>query len=662
MQRRITGASRAALVVLAALSIAAGKTDEKTHRLRVLATTDEHSHLFAIAPEVDDFPLPSTAGIGALKGGVARRATVLAAARADRNVDTVTLSNGDFSQGTLASTAFAVASFDLVIMKLLGYDAVALGNHEFDLGPYGLALSLQAAAANGGRPPIVAANLFFSEGGADAALAALTGGIGSGKPITSGTVVTTSSGLKVGVVGAIGPSAAFDATPTAAPVTFTGGADPRDVPAAVAAIAGVVQPVIDALRKDQGVDAIILLAHAGASGSATHPTEGDLLVGALRGVDLMVAGHSHAQPDRLLVATDADGRAVPIVQPGPFGNEIAQIELVIRPGKRPALADDGDVPLYLPVDDRVVPTEDPVIRGTLDGVIAAIENGFVAPTLSLIEGAPVVFDPAHVGGLYYRSLGHTTFDVLGDSVDGETNVLNLDTDALRAVANALGQPAPVALQAAGAVFGDIVRGRTGTLAFADLYRVLPLGVDPADGSPGYPVVRLHLRAADLFGALEQTLQFARVNNDFYLSPSGLAVTYDATRPPFSPASPGSGWITHLALVDAASETVLFDADGGWRVNPFTTLVPIVTTYQVAAFASSFGIVPRDANGDPVSLSSAVLRWPVAGAPAVKDHQAFARYVRTRCLQNGGELPSEYDAAMPQGAVPRRVLCTGTACP
>src|SRR4051794_20309128 len=47
----------------------------------VLFTSDEHSHLFAFSPEVDDYPLATSKGTGKLLGGVPRRATVIARER-----------------------------------------------------------------------------------------------------------------------------------------------------------------------------------------------------------------------------------------------------------------------------------------------------------------------------------------------------------------------------------------------------------------------------------------------------------------------------------------------------------------------------------------------------------------------------------------------------
>src|SRR5690606_31089473 len=46
-------------------------------RLVVLFTSDEHSHIFAFGPELDDWPLATEAGSGTLVGGIARRATIL---------------------------------------------------------------------------------------------------------------------------------------------------------------------------------------------------------------------------------------------------------------------------------------------------------------------------------------------------------------------------------------------------------------------------------------------------------------------------------------------------------------------------------------------------------------------------------------------------------
>jgi 2',3'-cyclic-nucleotide 2'-phosphodiesterase (5'-nucleotidase family) len=661
--------------ILAGLLVAACSSSSSTpRRVRVLFTTDEHSHLLALAPELDD-RVPAL-GTGALAGGVLRRATVLSAQRA-QGVETVTVSAGDWSQGTLASAAFAVANFDLSIMKRLGYDAVGIGNHEFDLGPRGLALAIQAAEGRDGLPPLVLSNVRFSGTAADAPLAALWGPLGSGKQVAASRVVTLPSGARVGVVAAMGRSAAFDCSPSAAPVTFTEGIvpEPANHVAALQFIAAAVQAQVTLLRQTEKVDLVILLGHGGVGRTASELGDDEQLGQLLAGVDLVVSGHTHRRPDVVRTVTGQDQLPVPVMQAAPFGAEVGQAEFVLE-GGRARLDTDPTRTRFIPVDDRTAASTDPALVAELGGMVAALEArrgaspSFLEATLSAVESAAaghaveVRDDAAVVGDLFFRSVGHTTFDVVG-LAPGETNGLNLDTDAILALARALGGPTTVALQASGSIRGDLPRGKTGQLAFADVFRVVPLGVDPADGTPGYPLVRFHLLAAELRGALELTLGLAMSDGDFYVSPAGLAIAYDATRTPFSTRNPtGSGWITRLAAVaDDGTETPLYDLagpTGGWLVNPVTTLLAVASTYQLAAFAETFGVTPRAADGAQVSIASTVLHWP-GTSRAVKNHEALAAYIR-RASTPTGDLPAVYDAGSAAGHVPRRIVCSGLACP
>lgn len=672
----------AALAVLLA-ACTGDSTTAPTRRVRFLFTTDEHSHLHGIAPELDD--RTPTLGTGAIVGGVLRRATVLAENRAD-GVDTLTVSTGDWSQGTLATAAFAAANFDLSVMRILGYDAVGLGNHEFDQGPAMLALAVSAAKARGALPPLLLTNVTFSAAStADDTLAALHGPRGSGKDITTSRVLTTASGVKVGVVAALGPGAAYDCSPTAAPVSFTEGIVPNAAghAAALRAVAAAVQREVDGLRGAEAVDLVLLLGHGGVGHGAAATGDDELLVGHLSGVDLVVSGHTHERPDAVRYATSLDGRQVPVMQPAAYGLEVGRAELVLEPGKAAALDTDPARTRFIAVDDRVAASTDATLRAELATVVGALETrsspaspSFLEATLTAIESqaagalVPVVHDPASPGDLYYRSLGHTAFDVVGLAA-GETAALNLDTDAMLAAARAFSaQPTTAALQASGAIRGDLRKGKTGQLAFADVYRMVPLGLDPVgldpaaldaqDGLPGYPLVRFHLSAAELRGAIELTLGLALSNGDFYVSPSGLAVDYDLSRAPLDAANPlSTGWITRLASVSASgTETALYDASaGGWQI-PWFLPVPVVTTYQVAAFAVSMGITPRSADGSFTTIAASVLRRP--DGSTVKDHQALGAFIRKATTANGGELPARYDQAS-AGAVPQRICRAGATC-
>ncbi len=639
-------------------------------RLDVLFTTDEHSHLFGFAPELDDSVAPTTAGTGVIQGGVLRRAAILAderAAAAAAGASTITVSAGDISQGTLAAMSFLGTATDITLMSMLHYDAVAIGNHEFDTTPDGLAYAIYLASVQGQVPPFVLTNMIFSsESTADDALAALYAPQEDAKPIAPYRIVTK-DGIRIGIVAVMGALAARDAGPFAAPVTFSS-ANPSDREAALAATFDAVKPVVAALRPN--VDVVIVLGHGGirVPGSST-PGDDERLAAAVPGIDLVVSGHTHFDPGAPIYVEDPDGRQVPVIQVAPFGKGVGRAELIVETGGRPVF-DEGHSAL-ISVDDRTVAlgADFPEIEAAIDQVLGYLENeqgGDPSPlerTLSEIEGATV----QHVarGDLYFRRLGHTSFDVPGLAI-GETNVANLDTDAMLDAAVALAGTTEVALQNRGAIRADLRKGATGDLTFADVFAAVALGLDPTDGKPGYPLVRVLLVTAELRAALEMTLQAAMVDPDYELLPSGLKLEYDPTRTPFSSANPaGPGWITKLSLVDRdGNETPLFDASatmtGGWLSDPYA-LRPVVTTYQVASFAASFGIHLIDpATGSPITPTNAVLRRP--DASSVKDYQSLAAYVRSVCAASGGELPSRYDGNTTEGHVPRRVVCTGVACP
>jgi 5'-nucleotidase len=664
---------RIALSIATTLSLAAfgGCADEalkekpQPTRVRILATTDEHSHVLATSPEKDEWPLATAAGTGALKGGIARRATVVEGQRAD-GVPTVLLSNGDFSQGTLTAAAYTVANFDVFLMRKLGYDAIALGNHEFDFGPAMTATAIAAAKAKGGAPPFVLTNALFSDtSAADDTLAAIYGGVGSGKDVVSGLIVDK-GGIKVGVVSAMSPSAAYDAQHQATPVTFSGAslaaAYPAYVVDATTRIAAILQPVINQLRAG-GARVVVLLFHGGLASTGTN---GDLnlLVPLIGGVDLIVGGHTHgingATNTTALVA-DKDGKDVPVMQPAPYGNQVAKAEFDLSTGQA-AFDDTKDA--FLAVDDTVLPTADAEVRAGISTMISSIESSLLGGTLSLVTGSPRADNPAVAGDLFFYPLGHTSYAVTGAVLPRETDALNLDTHAMLAVTQGLGYGVQVALQNAGSIRGDLDVGVTGTIGFSDVYRMVSLGADLFEQSPGFPLVHVLLPMAGLRGAFEQTLQMAYLNNDYYLGSAGIAVEWDPTRTRWDGTPTGLGWVKSLTVGGTRYYDVALNPATGWLDASYpTTMVHAVTPYLVAAFASTMS-VPLYAEDltaitdltNAAQFDKVVVEWPVTGAPHLKDHQALANFIYAQCAGNGGELPATWNGFAPT------VVCTGAGCP
>ncbi|MHC4833989.1 MAG: metallophosphoesterase family protein, partial [Planctomycetota bacterium] len=256
--------------------------------LTLLHNNDGESKLISTSTSQPDF------------GSVARFATVVANARAAApGGNSLLVTSGDnFLAGPEwnCGTQNGVPFLDSVALTEIGFDAFCLGNHDFDFGPDVLAEFIEGVA-NGA--PFLSANLDFS---AEANLAALEA---AGR-IAPSTVVEV-GGRQIGIVGATTPNLPSISSPGDVVV------DP-DVRAAV-------QAQIDALLAD-GVDIVILTSHLQSIG------EDLALIPTLSGVDIAIAGGGDdllANPGTPLlpgdeavgpypaIATDADGRTVPVV-------------------------------------------------------------------------------------------------------------------------------------------------------------------------------------------------------------------------------------------------------------------------------------------------------------------------------------------------------------
>ncbi|MEG0596920.1 MAG: bifunctional metallophosphatase/5'-nucleotidase, partial [Oscillospiraceae bacterium] len=96
--------------------------------LKILFTHDTHDHFL---------PLPAEGG--GQYGGYTRLATLLQQERENAEVPVITVDGGDFSMGSLFQTIYATDAPELRALGAMGYDAVTLGNHEFDFRGQGLA-------------------------------------------------------------------------------------------------------------------------------------------------------------------------------------------------------------------------------------------------------------------------------------------------------------------------------------------------------------------------------------------------------------------------------------------------------------------------------------------------------------------------------------------
>ena len=250
-------------------------------------------------------------GLPIERGGYAKLLTLIRETRS-RAVDrTLVVDAGDFSMGTLFHTAFMTEAAELRLMAAMGYDAMTLGNHDFDFHPKGLAQTLRAArAAEKQLPVMVASNVVFSpDGKGDTELREAF----TEYPVTPYAVLER-RGIRIGLFGILGKDAQTD-TPFAKPVTF---ADHVETSKKMVAL----------LRDKEKVDLVVCLSHTGTSPVKKH-SEDENLAREVPGIDVIISGHTHTVlPKPIMI-----GKTV-IVAAGSYGAYLGRLDPGLCKGDR----------------------------------------------------------------------------------------------------------------------------------------------------------------------------------------------------------------------------------------------------------------------------------------------------------------------------------------
>ena len=185
------------------------------------------------------------------------------------------LDAGDFSQGS-SYVSLSEGATAIELMNMVGYDAVALGNHEFDYGFEALKKNMESA-----QFPVLAANVKYN----------------GELAFDDAAVFTAPGGTKIGVFGLDTPETATKAHPGKIQgVTFAGGEE----------MYAIAQEMVDML-KNEGCNYIICLGHLGIDDetAATGNRSIDLL-NKVTGIDVFIDGHSHSTEEEIVEKTNTD--------------------------------------------------------------------------------------------------------------------------------------------------------------------------------------------------------------------------------------------------------------------------------------------------------------------------------------------------------------------
>ncbi|MDP8237144.1 MAG: 5'-nucleotidase C-terminal domain-containing protein [Candidatus Erginobacter occultus] len=253
--------------------------------ITVIHTNDLHGHILPARVE----------GWSDRTGGYATFVSWLSGVREKnraREIPTLLLDAGDIYMGTVEGNLTRGGAV-IGLMNRAGYDAMGVGNHEFDYGYFNLYQLAREADF-----PFLSANILLP--GAD-----------ESPDFIHPYLIKEYDGLKVGIIGVSTPeTSVITAAGNVGKIVFH---DPADS----------IRPYGRLLR-GEGVDLLVVLSHLGLDGDRA-------LAAAVPDIDLIVGGHSH---DLLSQPEKAGPRPTLIVQAGSYGRFAGRLDLKVDTGRK----------------------------------------------------------------------------------------------------------------------------------------------------------------------------------------------------------------------------------------------------------------------------------------------------------------------------------------
>ena len=596
----------AVLCVLPVGAVAEGCTQE-TNVTTILFTHDLHSHF-----------LPQSTAEGGESGGYARLKTVIDGERA-MNPDALLVDGGDFSIGSLIQTLYTTQAAELRTMGAMGYDAVTIGNHEFDHKGTGFAEMLNSAKAAQQAavelllvdarpledmdaykerfgpvtpvlPMLLEANYAPADDNPDRAFirsAMENYGVTDCMTLERG-------GVTYGLFGLMG----VDSDECAPTSGFT------RTDAAKAA-----KRCVETL-KGEGAEIIVCLSHSG-TGDSLASSEDEELAKAVDGIDVIVSGHTHSTLAEPLVVNDTY-----IVSSGPYCQNLGSLTFSWDDGGEKRLLDYR----LIPIDETVA--ENPEIAGLVEQWKDMVGETYLA----------------RYGLTYDEVLTHSDYDLNtpASAVQENNGLGTLVSDAFLWADRTLNaayadSPHTVSVTADGVLRANLPAG---DLTAAMAFDVLSMGVGE-DGTSGFPLVAVYLTGKELKAAMEVDASVTPIMPAAQLYMSGAKYAFNTKRMFFN------------RVYDAALTDVTFDESGtenAYEIDD-NALYRVVTGMYSAQMlgtvkSKSMGLLslePKQANGTPVTDFADCILYDANGNE-LKEWYALAAY-----LEQFGEdgLPDRY---------------------
>jgi len=553
-------------------------------------------------------------------GGVAPFATLVDQLRTqgDRGRDNVSLlvSSGD---NYLASAQFqasldkGIPYYDAIALDLIGYDAIAIGNHEFDFGPEVFANFVSSFKD---KTPFLSANLDFSN---EPVFDKLTR-----RGRIAASVIVKDEGEKFGIIGA---------TTDFLPIISS----PRDV--IVNEVLPAVQAEVEKLKR-KGINKIILISHL-------QSILEDLdLAAMLNDIDIVVAGGGDellANDDDLLVpgdeaavfgsypiiATDVDGTEVPVVTTSGGYRYLGRLIVDFDKSGNLLEFDDESGPVRVTTGDfdDSVEADRKVTKRVVEPVTAYVE----ALATTVVATTQVPLNSAR-GTILAQGDPPTPVIPIQVTNPGErvtnTNLGNIAADSMlwqaTELAGAFGVAVPdIAFQNGGGI------RLPDTLLFTGAAPGSPVDVTRLDINNQFPFPNFvslveNVPVTQLKAILENAVSRVEFVDGRFAHVAGMSFEWDST---------GTSNVDRVRQITVGT-TVVFDAAAGGYQVPETTTYNVATIDFLARGGDGydFGGLPFTTLG--VTYEQAMLNYLAGPLGGVITEAQYPNIINTRVFQTG----------------------------
>lgn len=414
MLRRIHLNTRGVFILaLVSLFLISGSAFAKTYQLTILHTNDHHGHFMKFAP----YPVNDVGGLAAQSTLV----NVLRAEAAAAGSYVLVLSAGDVNMG-IPESDLMDAEVDFTMMNAIGYDAMALGNHEFDKARDVL-LKQQGLA----KFPFLSANIVKKE---------------NGEPLVKPYVIKEFDGLKVAIFGLT-----TEETPILTMPEHTKDLEFKSV-------VETAKALVPELRKQ--ADVVIALTHLGfyeTTGGGNQSVGDWKLAAEVPGIDAIVGGHSHT----IVTEPKVIGNT-PIVQAGAYSQYVGRLDLTYDSDAKKVTA---HAYTLIPVNMKKL------VKYNDKSYYMYVDKGYVEDEEVLAAEKPYM---ERADALLSEPIGEALVELVGTKAEvrsQETNLANFVADSIRAKTGA-----DIALQNGGGIRASIAPGK---ITYRDVLTVQPFG-------------------------------------------------------------------------------------------------------------------------------------------------------------------------------------------